>query len=97
MLSIVNMSDSPVNLRAITPIAALSGVTPQHPTPSSNTAAIQRLHLDQKARKILNDFNFDAIKLDAPTKLKLREMVGEFIDVFAECDSVVGCTNVVFH
>ena len=48
-------------------------------------------------RKVLNDLNFDAIKLDPPTKLKLREMIDEFIDVFAECDSDVGLTNVVFH
>ena len=48
-------------------------------------------------RKVLADLNFDVIKLDAPTKLKLREMIDEFIDVFAECESAVGSTNVVFH
>ena len=46
---------------------------------------------------MLNDLNFDSIKLDAPTKLKLREMIDKFIDVFAECDSDVGLTNVVIH
>ena len=52
---------------------------------------------DKKACKVLNYLNFDSIKFDAPTKLKLREIIDEFIDVFAKCDSDVGSTNVVFH
>ena len=97
VLSVVNLSDEPVDLRAGTPIAAVSSLTPKQLAPSSNTAAIQHFLCNEKRRKVLNDFNFNAINLDASTKLKLREMVEEFIDFFAECDSDVGSSNVVFH
>ena len=90
------MSDKSVYLRAGTPIAAISPVMPLA-TASSNSAALRHLPRNEKFRKVFNDLNFDTIKLDAPTKLKLREMIDEFIDVFAECDSDVGLTNVVFH
>ena len=52
----------------------------------SNSAAIKRFLRDEKIRKVLADLNFDAIKLDAPTKLKLREMIDEFIDDTIKCD-----------
>ena len=97
VLSLVNLSDKPVDLRAGTPITAMSSLTPRQLSPSSNTAAIQHLPRNEKIGKVLNDLNFDAFKLDAPTKLKLREMIDEFIDVFAECDSDIRLTNVGFH
>ena len=97
MLSVVNFSNTPVDLRAVTPIAAVSSVTPQQSTTSPNSAALHRLPGNDKIRKVLNDLHFDAIKHDTPTKLKLREMIDKFIDVFAECDSDVGSTNVVVH
>ena len=97
VLSVVSLSDKPVNLCAGTPIAAVSSLTPKQLSQSSNTAAIQHLPRIEKIRKVLIDLNFDATKLDAPTKLVLHEMIDEFIDVFAECDSDVGLTNVVFH
>ena len=96
LLSVVNVSDKIVDLRARTLIAALSPVTPQA-TASSISAAIKHLPRDGKICKVLADLHFDVIKLDEPTKLKLREMIDELIDVFAECDSDVGSTNVVFH
>ena len=97
VLSVVNMSDKQMYLLAGTPIAAVSSVLPQLSTTSPNSAAIHHLPRSEKIRKVLRDLHFDAIKLDAPTKMKLHEMIDEFIDVFAECDSDVGSTNVVFH
>ena len=97
VLSVVNMSDKQMYLLAGTPIAAVSSVTPQLSTTSPNSAAIHHLPRSEKIRQVLGDLHFDAIKLDAPTKIKLRELIDEFIDVFAECDSDVGSTNVVFH
>ena len=95
-LSVVNLSDKPVDLRSGTPIAAISFVTPLA-TAFFNSAALHYLPCNEKFRKVLNNLHFDAIKLDAFTKLKRREMIDEFIDVVAECDSDVGSTNVVFH
>ena len=86
VLSDVNVPDTPVDFRAGIPIAAVSSVTPQLSTTSSNSAALQHLPRNEKFRKVLNDLHFDAIKLDAPTKLKLLEMIDEFIDVVDECD-----------
>ena len=97
VLSVVNLSDKPVNLCAGTPIATVCSLTLKQSSPSSNPAAIQHIPRNEKICKVLNDLNFDAFKLDAPTKLKLREMIDKFIDVFAECDSDLGLTNVVFH
>ena len=82
VLSVVNVSDKQINLRAGIPVAAISPVTLQATT-SSNCAAIHHLPRNDKICKVLADLNFDAIKLDAPTKLKLREMIDEFINVFA--------------
>ena len=97
VLSVVNFSDKPVNLCAGTKIAAVSSLTPNQLSRSFNIAVIQHLSRNEKLRTVLNDLNVDAIKLDAPTKLKLSEMIDELIDVFAECDSDVGLTNFVFH
>ena len=66
VLSIVNLSDTPVDLHAGTPIAAVSSITPQLLTTSPNSAALQHLPRNEKIRKALNDLHFDAIKLDAP-------------------------------
>ena len=41
--------------------------------------------------------HFDAIKLDPGVKSKLRALIEEQLDVFAECDSDVGTTKIVFH
>ena len=68
MLSVVNLSDAPVDLRAGTPIVAISPVTPQA-TASPNSAAIKHLPRNEKIRKVLADLHCDVIKLDAPTKL----------------------------
>ena len=97
VLSIVNMSDKPVTLKAGIPIAAVSSVTPPQTAMSTNTAAINHLPRNAKLQKVLQDLHFDVIKLDAVTKSKLRELIDEHLDVFAECDSDVGSTNVVFH
>ena len=70
VLSVVNVSDKQINFRAGTPIVAISPVTPQA-TASPNSAAIKHLRRKEKIRKVLADLHFDAIKLDAPTKLKL--------------------------
>ena len=96
VLSVFNVSDKPVDLRAATQIAAISPVTP-HKTASSISTEIKHLLRDKKIRKVLADHHFDAIKLDSSTKMKSNEMIDDFIDVFAECDSDVGSTNVVFH
>ena len=96
VLSVVNMSDKQMYLSAGTPIAAVTSVTPQLSTTSPNSAAIHQLSSNEKLCKVIGYLHFDAIKLDAPTKMKLREMIDEF-NVFDECDSDVELTNVVFH
>ena len=64
---------------------------------SSISAAFKHLPRAEKICKFLADFNFDVINLNSPTKLKLYKIIDKLIDVFAECDSHVGSTNVVFH
>ena len=96
VLSVVNVSDKPFDLRASTQIAVISSITLQTTT-SSNSAAIHHLPRDEKIWKVFVDLQFDAIKLDTPTKVKMLEMIDDFIEVFAECDSDVGVTNVVFY
>ena len=67
------------------------------PTSLANIASIQHLPRDQKLKKILTDLKFDVIKLDAPLKSKLRAFIEEQLDVFAECHSDIGTTDIVFH
>ena len=62
-----------------------------------NAAATQRLSADKKLRKVLADLKFDQISLDADTKSKLHKLIVEHLDIFAECDSDVGTTVIVFH
>ena len=97
VISVVNFSNNPIMLCAGIPIAAISPLLPSTPTSVANVASIQHLPRDQKLKKVLSDLKFDAIKLDAPLKSKLRAFIENQLDVFAKCDSDVGTTDIVFH
>ena len=97
VISVLNPSINSITLRAGIPIAAISHLLPSTPTSLANIASIQHLPRDQKLKKVLSDLTFDAIKLDATLKSKLRAFIREQLDVFAKCNSDVGTTDIVFH
>ena len=96
-ISVVNSSDAPVVFQPGASIAAVSPLEPHALDASANSAAISHLPRDEKLKKVLSDLHFDAIKLDSGVKSKLRSLIEEQLDVFAECDSDVGTTDIVFH
>lgn len=97
MISVVNPSDNPVTLRVGLPIAAVSPLQFPDPTVQINFFAITHLPRDEKLKKILADLQFNVITLDSDVKSKLRTLIEEQLDFFAECDSDIGTTNFVFH
>ena len=77
VISVVNPSNNPITLRAGIPIAAISPRLPSAPASPVSVASIQHPPRDQKLKKVLSDLKFDAIKLDARLKSKLRALIEE--------------------
>ena len=92
----MNSSNNPITLRAGIFIAAIIPLLPSTPISLANVT-LQHFSRDQKLKKVLLDLKFEAIKLDAPLKLKLRALIKEQLKPFAECDSDVSTTDIVFH
>ena len=67
------------------------------PASPVSVASVQHLPRDQKLKKVISDLKFNAIKLDAPLKSKLRALIKSQLDVFDKCDSDVGTTDIVFN
>ena len=72
-------------------------VTSQQPTPFTSFAAIKHCLRIEKLRKVFENIHFNAIKVADFIILKLLEIIDEYLNVFAECDSDVKSINVVFH
>ena len=97
LIAVVNFSAEADTLQPSTTIAAaIMSVDATEPS-VVNSAATHRLSADEKLRKVLDDLKFDQISLDAETKSKLLKLIVEHLDIFAECDSDVGTTYIVFH
>ena len=88
VITVVNPSNNLITLRAGIPISAITPLLPSALTSPVSVASIQHLPRDQKLKTVLSDLKFDAIKLAAPLKSKLRALIEEQL-VFAECDSDV--------
>ena len=56
-----------------------------------------RLSHEAKLRKVLHELKVDSLPDTAPHKQQLLALVAAYLDVFAECDSDVGTTNLAFH
>ena len=94
---LVNPTSASVNLQSGTPVAAVFPVSFSQPSDFVSSAAIQHLSFEEKLSKVLSDLHFDALELPPELRLKLRALIVEFIDIFAECDSDVGTTDIVLH
>ena len=95
-IAVVNPTDEPIELLAGFLIASVAAV--RLATIHARTAVTNpRLSHECKLRKILHELKVDVLHNTAPYKQQLLALVAAYLDVFAECKSDVGTTNVAFH
>ena len=46
---------------------------------------------------MLHELKIDSLSDTAPHKLQSLSLMAKYLDIFAECDSDVGTTNLTFH
>ena len=64
---------------------------------AQSTATASRLPLKSKLRKMLHELKIDSLSVTALHKQQLLLVVAKYLDIFAECDSDVGTTNLTFY
>ena len=78
------------------PVASVNTVRPASKS-SQATATAPRLPHESKLQKVLHELKIDSLSDTAPHKQQLLSLVAKNLDIFAECDSDVGTTNLTFH
>ena len=96
-VAIGNPSKSTVEFCASLPVASIHAVRLAPMSTSACAQSTSRLSQEDKLRKVVRELKLDDILDSAPHKSALYSRVAQFIDVFAESDSDVGTTNLVFH
>ena len=95
-VAVVNNSDRPIEILAGFPVAFVIPVRPVsksfHPA-----ATASRLPHAPKLRKVYHELKIDLLLESATHKQQLLSLVAKYFDIFAECDSDVGTTNLTFH
>ena len=64
---------------------------------SQAAATAPRLPHESKYQKVLYKLKIDYLPDTAPHKQQLLSLVAKNLDIFAECESDVGTTNLTFH
>ena len=94
-VAVVNNSDKPIEILAGVFVASVNTVGPASKS-SQATATAPRLPHESKLRKVLHELKIDSSDT-APHKQQFLSLVAKYLDIFAECDSDVGTTNLTFY
>ena len=95
-VAVVNNSDKPIEMLAGFLVASVNTVRPASKSSQATVTAPLQPH-ESKLRKFLHDLKIDSLFDTAPHKQQLLSLVAKYLEIYAECDSDVGTTNLTFH
>ena len=96
-LVLVNPSQTKRRVPAGATVAMLSAIAEEQSTNPVTQAKGPKLTKRQKLNKVLEELQYDELKLAPGCKARLALLVEKFLDAFAEHDADVGRTSLVFH
>ena len=94
--AVVNNSDKSIEMLAVFPVASVNTVRPASESSQATVTAPSLPH-KSKLRNVLHELKIDSLSKTAPHKQQLLSLVAKYLDIFAECDSDVGTTNLTFY
>ena len=95
-VAVLNNSEKPIEIFVGLLVASVNPVRPVSKS-SQAAATAPRLPYKSKLQNVLHGLKIDLLFDTAPHKQQLLSLLGKYLDIFAECDSDVGTTNLTFH
>ena len=95
-VAVVDHSEKPIDILAGFPVAFVNSVRLVSKSFQAAATAFRLSH-ESKLRQVLHELKIDSLLDTAPHKQQLLSRVAKYLDIFAECDSDVGTTNLTFH